>query len=285
MTHSADAVSVPTRTLNDGTSLPELGFGTANLKGEAGMEAIGSAVESGYRLLDSAYNYENEGALGAAIARSPIAREDLRVTSKLPGRYHGYEDAVVAVQESLFRANLEYFDLYLIHWPNPKQGRFVEAWGALADMQKKGLLKSIGVSNFLPKHITELVKQTGVTPSTNQLEIHPWFPQEEALRWNHEQGIAVEAWSPVGRNSDLQRSPVIAEVAQETGRSAVQVILRWHIERGTVPLPRSSHAGRQRENLEIFDFSLNADQIERIGSLAREDGRLQDQDPAEYEEF
>lgn len=285
MSRSADLPSVPARTLNDGTSLPELGFGTANLKGEVGTEAIRSAVDSGYRLLDSAYNYENEGALGAAIARSSTPREDLRVTSKLPGRYHEYDDAVVAVQESLFRANLEYFDLYLIHWPNPKQGRFVEAWSALVDMQKKGLLKSIGVSNFLPEHITQLTEQTGVTPSVNQLEIHPWFPQEEALRWNREQGIAVEAWSPVGRNSDLQHSPVISEIAQETGRSPVQVILRWHIERGTLPLPRSSNAGRQRENLDVFDFSLSAEHIERLASLARAEGRLQGQDPAEYEEF
>lgn len=280
-----DYAAVPIQQLNDGTSIPQLGFGTYDLRGAEGSEAIASAIDAGYRLLDTAYNYENEGAVGAGILRSGTPREQLRVTSKLPGRYQPHKQAVQAVEESLYRAGLDYFDLYLIHWPNPKQGLYVEAWRALIELRERGLLRSIGVSNFLPEHIHQLTEQTGVTPSVNQIEIHPWFPQDEAIAWNLERGIAVEAWSPVGRNSDLQENPVVAEIAAELGRSPVQVILRWHLQRGTIPLPKSASAERQRENLRVFDFALSQGHLDRIAALARPDGRLAGQDPAEYEEF
>lgn len=278
-------VQVPVQTLNDGTTLPQLGFGTYKLRGDAGAEAISSAIGTGNRLLDTAYNYENEGAVGEGIRRSGIAREDLRVASKLPGRYQEHDAAVEAVEESLYRAGLDYFDLYLIHWPNPKQGHYVEAWQTLIELRDRGLLRSIGVSNFLPEHIQKLAAETGVTPSVNQIEIHPWFPQDDQVAWNHEQGIAVEAWSPVGRNSDLQQSAVITDIAAELGRSPVQVILRWHLERGVVPLPKSANPKRQLENLQVFDFALTDEQLARIATLAKPDGRLKGQDPAVYEEF
>lgn len=281
----AETFDVPTRPLNDGGDIPQLGFGTYTLRGAAGADAISTAIRSGYRLLDTAYNYENEGAVGAGIAAAGVPRDELRVTSKLPGRYHQYDKAVEAVEESLYRAGLDAFDLYLIHWPNPKQGVYLEAWQALIDLKERGLLRSIGVSNFLPEHIERLKDETGVLPSVNQIEIHPWFPQDEAVRWNAEQGIATEAWSPVGRNSELQDSPVVTEIAQELGRSPVQVILRWHIQKGTIPLPKSGNPARQRENLSVFDFSLSDEQLSRIAELARPDGRLKDQDPAVYEEF
>lgn len=283
--HYSEPAAVPSRDLNDGTTLPQLGFGTYNLRGSEGAEAVSSAIRAGYRLLDTAYNYENEGAVGEGIARSGIPREDLRVTSKLPGRYQHRQQAIEAVEESLYRAGLDYFDLYLIHWPNPKQGIYPEAWQALIELRNRGLLRSIGVSNFLPEHIDRISEQTGVTPSVNQIEIHPWFPQDEAIGSNTERGIAVQAWSPVGRNSELQQSSVVAEIAAELGRSPVQVILRWHIQRGTVPLPKSGNAERQRENLQVFDFSLTEDHLGRLAALAKPDGRLKGQDPAEYEEF
>lgn len=245
-----DSVEVPVKTLNDGTTLLQLGFGTYNLRGAEGAEAISSAIRAGNRLLDTAYNYENEGAVGEGIRRSGISREDLRVTSKLPGRYQEHDAAVAAVEESLYRAGLEYFDLYLIHWPNPQQGLYLQAWQTLIELRERGLLRSIGVSNFLPEHIEKLTAETGVTPSVNQIEIHPWFPQDDQVAWNHERGIAVEAWSPVGRNSDLQTSPVITDIAAELGRSTVQVILRWHFQRGVVPLPKSANPERQLENLQ-----------------------------------
>lgn len=280
-----DQIDIPARTLNDGTTLPELGFGTYNLRGSAGAESIAAAVRSGYRLLDTAYNYENEGAVGAGIAASGVDRDELRVTSKLPGRYHRYDKAVQAVEESLYRAGLDHFDLYLIHWPNPTQDVYVEAWQALIDLRERGLLRSIGVSNFLPEHLDRLHRETGVTPSVNQIEIHPWFPQDDQIAANTERGIAVEAWSPVGRNSRLQEEPVVTEIAQELGRSPVQVILRWHLMRGTIPLPKSADPARQRENLDVYDIELSEEQMARIASLATPDGRLAGQDPAEYEEF
>ncbi|GAB3186777.1 aldo/keto reductase [Nesterenkonia suensis] len=280
-----DQTDVPTRTLNDGTTLPELGLGTYKLRGSAGAEAIAAGIRSGYRLLDTAYNYENEGAVGAGIVSSGISRDELRVTSKLPGRYHRYDQAVEAVEESLYRAGLDHFDLYLIHWPNPKQDVYVEAWQALIDLRERGLLRSIGVSNFLPEHLDRLHRETGVTPSVNQIEIHPWFPQEDQLAANTERGIAVEAWSPVGRHSQLQQEPVVAEIAEELGRSPVQTILRWHVQRGTIALPKSADPARQRENLDIYDIELTDAHMERIAGLAKPDGRLAGQDPAEYEEF
>lgn len=284
-TQKHEPVPVRSETLNDGTSLPQLGFGTYNLRGSEGAQAISSAIRVGYRLLDTAYNYENEGALGEGILRSGVRRDDLRVTSKLPGRYQEHGKAVNAVEESLYRAGLEYFDLYLIHWPNPNQGSYVEAWQTLIELRERGLLRSIGVSNFLPEHIDRLVAETGVAPSVNQIEIHPWFPQDEAIAWNAEQGIAVQAWSPVGRNSDLQQNTVVAEIAAELERSPVQVLLRWHIQRETIPLPKSGNAERQQQNLQVFDFSLSEDQLVRLTTLARSDGRLAGQDPATYEEF
>lgn len=277
--------TVESTTLNDGTTLPILGLGTYRLRGRVGAEAVKSAIESGYRLLDSAYNYENEGSVGAGISAAGVDREDLRVTTKLPGRYHERDQAIVAVEESLFRAGLDYFDLCLIHWPNPKQGKYVEAWRALIELRERGLVRSIGVSNFLTEHLEKLQQETGVLPSVNQLEIHPWFPQADAIEANQELGIAVEAWSPVGRHSALQQEPIVAEVASEVNRSLVQTLLRWHIQRGTIPIPKSADPQRQRENLNLFDFALTQEQVERISSLARSDGRLKGQDPAVYEEF
>lgn len=277
--------AAPLLPLNDGTLMPQLGFGTFDLRGARGAEAMTSALDAGYRMLDTAYNYENEGAVGEALRRSGLTRADVQVTSKLPGRYQRAEHAVQAVEESLYRAGLEYFDLYLIHWPNPKQGLYVEAWQALIQLRERGLVRSIGVSNFLPEHIHRLRDETGVTPSVNQIEVHPWFPQSEAIQWNVQQEIAVQAWSPVGRDSELRKSPEVARIAAELGRSAVQVILRWHIQRGTIPLPKSANAERQRENLKVFDFSLTQQHLDQIAGLARSDGRLNDQDPARYEEF
>ena len=171
--------NIPEITLNDGFTLPVIGLGTYKLNGNEGANAIQSAIDMGYRLIDSAYNYENEGTVGEAVRRSSVPREQLRVTSKLPGRYQAYDKAVTTIQESLYRANLDYYDLYLIHWPKPKQDTYVEAWQALIDAKKWGLIRSIGVCNFLPEHIERLERETGVKPSVNQIELHPFFNQAE----------------------------------------------------------------------------------------------------------
>lgn len=277
--------TIPSLTLNDGTTLPAVGFGTYKLKGSTGVESIVQAIESGYRLLDSAVNYENEGALGEAIRRSSVAREELRITSKLPGRHYQYDDALTTIQESLYRSQLAYFDLYLLHWPNPSKGQYVEAWRALVEARNRGWVKSIGVCNFLPEHLQTIMADSCVTPSVNQIELHPYFPQHEQTNWNERHGIVTQAWSPLGRANHLLKDPTVQAIAEETGKSLVQVILRWHLQLGVIALPKASAPERQRDNLSIFDFNLSQQQMSAIASLARPDGRTFDQDPARYEEF
>lgn len=276
---------VPTLTLNDDTSLPHIGFGTFRLNGAAGVEVIADAIRRGYRLLDSAVNYENEGAVGEAIRKAGLDRSELRVTSKLPGRHHHFAEALTTIEESLYRAGLDYYDLYLIHWPNPRQGLYVEAWQGLIEARKRGLVRSIGVSNFLPVHLETIMNQTGVTPSVNQVELHPYFPQAEQRAFDKVHGIVTEAWSPLGRANHLLQEPLLGEIARRHGKSVGQIILRWHIELGAVPLPKASSAERQTENLDVFGFTLTRDDMASIATLARADGRTFDQDPARYEEF
>lgn len=271
--------------LNDGTTLPPIGLGTYRLWGSAGASSIESAIRMGYRLIDSAVNYENEGALGRAVRRSGAAREDLRLVSKLPGRHQRYEEAVRVVEESLYRAGLDYWDLYLIHWPNPKQGLYVEAFQALVDLKKRGLIRSVGVSNFLPAHLERLRDEVGELPSVNQIELHPYFPQARARAFHESLGIRTESWSPLARKLRVVDEPILADLARETGRSVAQIVLRWHLQLGAIPIPKAASQARQRENLAVFDFALDEGQMARISSLARPDGRQADQDPAVYEEF
>jgi diketogulonate reductase-like aldo/keto reductase len=276
---------VPSVALNDGTTLPAIGLGTYRLNGRAGVDSMVSAIKAGYRLLDSAFNYENEGALGEAIRRAGVPRDQLRVTSKLPGRHHRFDEAIYTIEESLFRAQLDYYDLYLIHWPNPSQGLYVEAWRALIAAKERGLVRSIGVCNFLPEHLEKIIGETGVTPSVNQVELHPYFPQPEQRRWDKEHGIVTESWSPLGRANALLKDAVIRKIAERLGKSIPQIILRWHVQLGAIPLPKAASEARQAENLSIFDFELGSDEMDAITSLARPDGRTFDQDPARYEEF
>ena len=277
--------SIPEITLNDGVSLPVIGLGTYTLKGNEGANAIQSAIELGYRLIDSAYNYENEGTVGEAVRRSSIPREQLRITSKLPGRYQEYDKAVYTIQESLYRAHLDYYDLYLIHWPNPSQDHYVEAWQALIDAKKWGLIRSIGVCNFLPEHIERLETETGVKPSINQIELHPYFNQEQQRKWHEEHNITTESWSPFTRGLKDLQVETIQSIAKQHNKSISQVILRWHYQLGAISIPKSASPVRQLENISIFDFSLNEKEMSMISALSRPDGRINNQDPALYEEF
>ncbi|ALX48923.1 aldo/keto reductase [Lentibacillus amyloliquefaciens] len=276
---------IPEITLNDGIHIPAIGFGTYKLWGNEGAAAIASAIDNGYRLIDSAYNYENEGTVGTALKRTSVPREELRIASKLPGRYHTYDKAVKAIQESLYRAELDYYDLYLIHWPNPIQDYYVEAWQALIDAKKWGLIRSIGVSNFLPEHMERLEKETGVLPSINQVELHPFFNQKEQRQWHEANGVATESWSPLARTNDVLTNDAIIQIAEKHNKTASQIILRWHYQLGSVPIPKSASPKRQLENLSIFDFNLDNDDMAELDKLTRPDGRMNDQDPAVYEEF
>jgi diketogulonate reductase-like aldo/keto reductase len=276
---------IPEITLNDGVTLPVIGLGTYTLKGNTGANAIQNAIDAGYRLIDSAYNYENEGTVGEAVRRTSVPREELRITSKLPGRYQSYDKAVYTIQESLYRANLDYYDLYLIHWPNPSQDTYVEAWQALIDAQKWGLIRSIGVCNFLPEHIERLEKETGVKPSVNQIELHPFFNQADQRKWHEEHNITTESWSPLARANALLQNDTLEEIAKQHNKSISQVILRWHYQIGAISIPKSSSSARQLENISIFDFSLNEREMNSISGLTLPDGRMNNQDPAIYEEF
>ncbi|WP_320172070.1 aldo/keto reductase [Maridesulfovibrio sp.] len=282
MTH---AVTVPVIILNDGVEIPALGFGTYKLNGSAGVESMVSAIRTGYRLLDSAFKYENEGAVGEAVRRSGVPREELLITSKVPGLRHRYDETLYTVEESLYRAGLEYYDFYLIHWPNPSQKLYVESWKALVEARRQGLVRSIGVCNFLPEHIQKLIDETGVAPSLNQVELHPYFPQQEQREWDRTHGIVTQSWSPIGRANEILSEPAVTSAAARLGKSAVQIVLRWHVQLGAIPIPKSSNPQRQAENLSVFDFELSEAEMNAITALGRPDGRRKDQHPAYYEEF
>lgn len=278
------APGVPPVALNDGTDIPAIGFGTYGVKGDRGRETIVAALRNGYRLLDSAVGYENEEQVGEAVRRSGIPRDEIRVTSKLPGRHHRHDLAIGSVESSLRRTGLDHLDLYLIHWPNPSQDLYVEAWAALAEARSRGLVRSIGVSNFLPEHIDRLIRETGVVPAVNQIELHPYLPQTEQRTYDDAHGIVTEAWSPLGRDRRLLDDPAITAVAGRTGHTPAQVVLRWEMQIGTVPLPKSSTPSRQVENLSAAQMELSAEDMADIAALARADGRLWGQDPRVYEE-
>jgi len=276
---------IPDITLADGYTIPAVVFGSYNMNGRDGVAGMVNAVKAGYFGIDSAFNYENEGAVGEVVRTCGVPRESLRITSKLPGRHHRYDAALLTIEESLYRAGLDYFDSYLIHWPNPKENHYVEAWTALIEAQKRGMVRSIGVCNFLPEHLQRLIDETGVTPVMNQIEMHPYFPQDEQRAWDKAHGIVTEAWSPMGRGSDMIHDPVIGGIARAIERTPVQVILRWHHQLGAIPLPKSASPERQVANRSIFDFELDEGQMARIATLARPDGRIDDQDPAKYQEM
>jgi diketogulonate reductase-like aldo/keto reductase len=276
---------VPTYTLNDGHAIPAIGFGTYPLRGGEGVAAVASAIDVGYRLLDTAVNYENESEVGEAIRRSGVPRDELFVTSKIPGRHHGYDAAIKSTRGSLERLGLDYLDLHLIHWPNPSVGKFVEAWRALVALREEGLVRSIGVSNFTEEHLARIIDATGVTPAVNQIELHPHFPQPEMRRVNEELGIRTESWSPLGKRRAPFSEPPVAEAAEKHRVSPAQVILRWQVQLGCIPIPKSATPERQVANLDTFGFELDADEVAAITALARPEGRLCGGAPAHHEEM
>jgi len=278
-------MTIPTYTLNDGTTLPAIGFGTAGLRGEDAVTATTSALEAGYRLIDTAVNYENESEIGEALRRSGVARDEVLVTSKIPGRDHRYDDAIASTKGSLERLGLDHLDLHLIHWPNPSRDQYVDAWRALVDLREQGLVRSIGVSNFTAEHLDRIIDATGVAPAVNQIELHPLFPQPEMQRVNEERGVITESWSPLGkRQAPLDEAPVRA-AAEVHGVTPGQVILRWQVQQGNLPIPKSATPSRQRENLDVFGFELDDAEMEAITALGRSDGRLFDGDPDSHEEM
>ncbi|ANB04692.1 aldo/keto reductase [Streptomyces ambofaciens] len=275
-------ISIPAHTLNDGTTLPALGLGTWPMTDDEARRAVREALETGYRLIDTATNYRNETGVGRGLADSGVPREEIVVTTKLPGRHHGYEETLASFEESRARLGVEYVDLYLIHWPLPRVDRYVDSWKAMVKLRDDGLVRSVGVSNFTAGHIERLEKETGVLPSVNQIELHPLFPQEELRAFHERKGIRTESWSPLGRGSDLLDDPALVEVAEAHGVTPAQVVLRWHTQLGAVPIPKSSDPARQRANLDVFGFALDAGRLRTVADRAH---RRLGGDPEVHEEF
>ena len=279
------ATALPGHTLNDGTTVPALGFGTYPLRGEDGIAAMVSALENGYRYLDSAVNYENEREVGEALRRSGIPRDEVRLATKIPGRFHAKDLALQSLRDSAARMQVDQLDVALIHWPNPRRGLFTEAWRALVDAQREGLVVTVGVSNFTPEHLQRVIDDTGVTPALNQVELHPYFPQEE-LRGVHERlGVLTQAWSPLGKRPSPFGEAPVADAARAHDVSPAQVVLRWHLQLGTMPVPKSSTPQRQRDNLALDGFELSDAEVAAIGALGRADGRRFSGDPDTHEEL
>ncbi|QGU05336.1 aldo/keto reductase [Corynebacterium comes] len=265
---------VPAITLNDNTSIPQLGFGVFQIPPADTERLVSVALEAGYRHIDTAAIYGNEAGVGRAIAASGIPREELYVTTKLWNDRH--DDAGAALDESLERLGLDRVDLYLIHWPCPAQNRYVEAWQQLVGLREKGLTTSIGVSNFLPEHIDRLSMTSRVTPVVNQIELHPALQQWKDIDAARVHGIRVEAWAPLGQGrTDLLEAPEIVDAATAHGVSPAQVIIRWHLQNGVILFPKSSHPERIRENIDVFGFELSSGEMADITSLDEgEDGRV-----------
>ena len=277
--------TLPPRPLNDGHSIPAIGFGTYPMTGDEATGAVLSALDIGYRLIDTAVNYGNEDAVGRAIASSDVPRKEIVVTTKLPGRDHGYDETLRSFDASAAALGLDEVDLYLIHWPNPGVGRYMESWKAMVRLQKEHRVRSIGVSNFTREFLQRLGAETGVLPSVNQVELHPYFPQEALLSFHAEHGIVTEAWSPLGKGAAPYTEPVVAGIAADHGITASQVVLLWHQQRGVVPIPKSGDPERQRSNFDLPAVTLSADELAAVTALGRADGRLFGGDPNTHEEM
>lgn len=257
-------MTIPSIQLNDGNSIPQLGAGTWPLRGEEGARAVQVAIELGYRHIDTARRYENEDAVGEGIRRSGIDRDELFVTTKLDGEHQGGDRAIQGLAESLQRLGTDYVDLLLIHWPLPSRGEYVSTWRTFERLQAEGLARSIGVSNFKPAHLEVLREQTDVVPAVNQIELSPIIPRHEQREYDTEHGIVTESWTPI---KGVLGNPVAERIAEKHGRTQAQVVLRWHLQQGLVAIPKSSDPKRLAENLDVFDFELDAADLDAFATL------------------
>jgi 2,5-diketo-D-gluconate reductase A len=257
---------VPNLPLNDGREIPQIGFGVFQVPPEQTVETVAHALKTGYRAIDTAAMYGNESEVGEAVARSGLDRSQVFVTTKVWNSDQGRDGTMRAFEQSLSRLGFGYIDLYLIHWPAPSLGLYVETWKAFTELQRDGRARSIGVSNFTVEQLERIIGETGVVPSVNQIELHPRLQQPELRRFHSQQGIVTEAWSPLARGQAIRERP-IEEIADRHGRTPAQVILRWHVQLGNVLIPRSVNPSRIEENFRIFDFSLGDDEMEAVRAL------------------
>jgi 2,5-diketo-D-gluconate reductase A len=259
----------PMVTLNSGHAMPQLGLGVYKVNQDIAVQLIGHALEVGYRRIDTASLYDNEAEVGAAIRKSGLDREEVFVTSKIWNDRHGYLEAKEAIQESIDRLNIGYVDMMLIHWPCPKQDKYVETWRAFEDALETGLVRSIGVSNFNQPHLEKLLASAKVTPAINQVELHPQFSQHSLRKFNRSHGIKTEAWAPLGR-ARFNQHPLLLEIAESLNRSVAQVIIRWHLQLENLVIPKSSNPDRLAENFDVFDFELSEHNMRLIETLNTE---------------
>lgn len=260
-----------------------IGFGTYALRGSAGAAAVASAIEAGYRVIDTAVNYRNEREVSEGVRASGIDRDELWIQTKVAGR--DQTGARTSIETTLQVMDLDHLDSVLIHWPNPSRDKYVTAWEQMVQAREDGLVREVGVSNFHAHHLDRIVEATGVTPFANQIELHPYFPQEQMRAVHAERGIQTQAWSPILRAGDLLAEPTIVAAAQAHDVTPSQVVLAWHVALGAMPLPKSGDAQRQRENLAAADVTLTDDEIAAITALGRPDGRWFDGDPDHHEEL
>jgi 2,5-diketo-D-gluconate reductase A len=272
---------VPTITLNNGVVIPQLGFGTYQITPDDAKQATLDALEVGYRHIDTAEMYGNEKQVGEAVAASSIDRSEVFVTSKLNNGFHTRDAALAAFDGSLDALGFDYLDLFLIHWPLPTIGDFVETWKAMQEMYESGRVKAIGVSNFQTAHLQRLFDETSIVPAVNQIEVHPYLVQDSLRAFDTAHGIATEAWSPIAQGNVLD-DEVIVSIAEKVGKTPAQVTLRWHIQRGDIVFPKSVTHSRVEENFAIFDFELSDDDIQSITELDRHERTGPDPDTFDY---
>lgn len=259
--------AIPNVKLNNGIEMPQLGFGVFQIDPGEVTGPVRTAIEAGYRLIDTAAGYANEAGVGRAIKESGLDRDDFFVTTKLTNSAHGYDRALKAFDGSLAELGLDFVDLYLIHWPVPAKDLYVETWRALENIYKDGRARSIGVSNFTQAHLQRLMAETGTVPAVNQVELHPGFPQSALAEFHAQHGIVTESWAPIGQGKGILEDPVIAELARKYAKTPAQVVLRWHLQLGYVAIPKSVTPERIRANVEIFDFVLSDQDVERLTAI------------------
>ncbi|MFI7026075.1 aldo/keto reductase [Micromonospora sp. NPDC049900] len=278
------ASTIPDISLNDGNSIPQLGFGVFQIAPKDTADAVRTALDVGYRHIDTAEMYGNEAEVGQGIRTAGVAREDVFVTSKLSNACHRPDDARTAFQATLDALRTDYIDLFLIHWPLPTRydGDFVSTWKVLEEFRADGRAKSIGVSNFQVPHLERLAAETEVVPAVNQIEAHPYFPNDEVREYGAKNGIVTQAWSPIAQGAVLG-DPTIADIAEQVGRTPAQVVLRWHVQRGDVIFPKSTTPKRIEENVDIFDFELDDATMERITLLGRGEAGRQGAHPDTFD--
>jgi 2,5-diketo-D-gluconate reductase A len=256
----------PELTLNNGQQIPQLGLGVYKLGTDIAEGLIAKAIETGYRRIDTAAFYGNEAEIGAGVRSAGIPREDIFVTTKIWNDDQGFDRALEAIDESLARLDIDYIDMLLVHWPKPQQNLFVETWAAFEKAMQSGKIHGIGVSNFQPAHLEALLAAGGTVPALNQIELHPGFQQATVRKFNHAHGIATEAWSPLARGRYNEDAQVLA-IAEKHSKTPTQIIVRWHIDLGNLVIPKTATASRLQENISVFDFNLDADDMAVMSSL------------------